>query len=147
MKYTSEGELLTDIILKTFKLNGLLITEGDQLIQTLGVSSARWKVLGALSESDHAMTVPDIARMMGQSRQAVQRLVNEMKQEGLIETQVNPAHKRSKQLLLTANGRQMYTSIMYKYTPWINTLGDEFTSNELALTASVLLKLINQLEA
>lgn len=147
MKYTSEGELLTEIILETFKLNGLLITEGDQLIQTLGMSSARWKILGAMSESATPMTVPDIARMMGQSRQAVQRLVNEMKKEGLIETQANPNHKRSKQLVLTESGRQMYADIMHQYIPWINAIGEEFNRDELALVASVLLKLINQLEA
>ncbi|KAA3640230.1 MAG: MarR family transcriptional regulator [Proteobacteria bacterium] len=147
MQHTKEGELLTHIILETFKLNGLLITEGDQLIQTLGISSARWKVLGALSESAMPMTVPDIARMMGQSRQAVQRLANEMKKEGLIKTQANPEHKRSKQLRLTESGRKMYAAIMQKYIPWINAIGEEFSSADLTRVSAVLQKLIHRFES
>ena len=78
MKHTHKGSLMTDIILDTFKLNGLLVVEGDLLISDLGLTSARWKVLGALSNGLEAMTVSDIARMMGQSRQAVQRLSRRM---------------------------------------------------------------------
>ena len=78
MKRTQQGALLTEIILETFKLNGLLVSAGDQLTKELGITSARWKVLGALSNEARALTVPEIARKMGQSRQAVQRLTNEM---------------------------------------------------------------------
>ena len=82
MKHTQKGSILTEIILETFKLSGLLVSEGDQLVMEAGLTSARWKILGALSYESTAMTVPDIARAMGQSRQAVQRLANEMTKDG-----------------------------------------------------------------
>ena len=52
MQHTLEGQRFTEIVLEIFKLNGLLITEGDQITKTLGLSSARWKVLGALATDD-----------------------------------------------------------------------------------------------
>lgn len=146
MKRTQEGKLLTQIVLQVFKLSGLLVLEGDQLIKDLGLTSARWKVLGAISRSDHLMTVPDIARMMGQSRQAVQRLFNELKGEGLLDTQSNPNHKRAKFLVLTEKGDQVCAQLDEKQIPWVNLLADELKSADLALTSSVLQGVIAQLE-
>ncbi len=147
MKHTDEGKLLTGLILNTFKLNGLLINEGDKLIKDLGLTSARWKVLGALFETSGALTVPEIARMMGQSRQAVQRLSNEMKEEGLVETQTNPDHKRAKKLVLSENGKAIYALVMHRQIPWVNSIADQFEASELELASSVLQKLICQFDS
>jgi len=146
MEHTIEGKLLTDIILETFKLNGLLILEGDQLIKDLGVTSARWKVLGALSNSPGPLTVPDIARMMGQSRQAVQRLSNELQEEGLLTVQPNPKHKRAKLLALTDSGKEVYRLVMQKQIPWVNSIANEFNEADLQLASSVLQKLISRFD-
>lgn len=147
MKHTNKGRILTEIILETFKLNGLLILEGDQLIGELGLTSARWKVLGALSEQPEPMTVPDIARMMGQSRQAVQRLSNEMMEDGLLTTLPNPNHKRAKLLALTENGKEAYKLAMDKQIPWVNSIAHDFKESELKLVSSELQKLIDRFES
>lgn len=146
MKHTPKGNLLTDIILETFKLNGLLVSGGDQLIKDLGLTSARWKVLGALSSGLGPMTVPDIARAMGQSRQAVQRLSNEMVKDGLLATQRNPDHQRAKLVTLTDSGKQAYEQAMQKQIPWVNALASEFKEADLKLASSMLQKLISQLD-
>ncbi|TQV89546.1 MarR family winged helix-turn-helix transcriptional regulator [Aliikangiella coralliicola] len=147
MKHTTNGSLMTDIILETFKLNGLLVLEGDLLINDLGLTSARWKVLGALSNGPGPMTVSDIARMMGQSRQAVQRLSNEMIQAGLLETQPNPKHQRAKLMKLTGKGKRAYEQAMQKQIPWVNSIAENFKEKELKLVSSLLEKLISQLDS
>jgi len=48
------------------------------------IVSDRWKIIGALERSEIALNVPQIARVMGQSRQAVRRLVDSMQKEGLL---------------------------------------------------------------
>ena len=108
MTHTLKGRLLTQIVLEIFKLNGLLVSEGDKLVKDISLTSARWKVLGALSNGPGPMIVADIARMMGLSRQAVQRLSNEMIKDGLLETQLNPDHQRAKLLTLTDSGKYAY---------------------------------------
>lgn len=143
----NKGILITDIILETFKLNGLLISAGDQLTKEFGLTSARWKILGALSNEAKALTVPDIARKMGQSRQAVQRLANEMIKDGLLETQSNPHHERAKLLLLTDNGEDIFRQIMKKQKVWVNSIAKEINETDLESVASTLKELNDHLGA
>ena len=145
MEHTTQGGMLTGIILETFKLNGILVSEGDQLVKEFGLTSARWKILGALSYGTTAMTVPMIAQAMGQSRQSVQRISNEMIKDGLLKTQNNPDHQRAKFLVLTEQGVNMYGQAMQKQIPWVNLIADHFEQSDLELAASVLQKLITQL--
>lgn len=146
MNPSTEGKLLTDIILEIFKLNGFLILEGDQITKELGLSSARWKVLGALSGSKNPITVPDIARTMGLTRQAVQRLVNEMIKDGLLNSQVNPSHKRAKLLALTKKGKDFFERLEQKQIPWVNSIADGLEAKDLQIVYSVLQKVTDQLE-
>lgn len=146
MKHSTEGKLLTDIVLEIFKLNGFLILEGDQLTKELGLSSARWKVLGALSGSKNPITVPDIARTMGLTRQAVQRLANEMIKDGLLYSQVNPCHKRAKLLALTEKGKEFFEKLEQKQIPWVNSIANGFKTKDLQIVSSVLQKVIDKLE-
>lgn len=145
MKHTAEGSLFTNIILEIFKLNGLLVNEGDKLIKELGLSSARWKVLGALSQTQHPLTVPSIARIMGQTRQAVQRLSNEMKKDGLLETEINPNHKRAKYLKLTKKGKEVCALLEDKQVPWANSIAKGFDTKDLELSYKILREIIEQL--
>ena len=87
--------LFLDFVLSVFRLNGLLISEGDAMTEKLGLTSARWKVIGAIALSSKGLTVPGIARVLGQSRQAVQRITDVMVSDNLLFYQVNPRHKRS----------------------------------------------------
>ena len=146
MKHTNEGKLFTDIILEIFKLNGSLIIEGDKLTNEQGLSSARWKILGAINLSPTPMTVPQIARNMGQTRQAVQRLVNAMEGDGLLSFNNNPNHKKAKLLALTQEGKTKYERVTQKQIPWANAIADKISSSDLKLTSSVLQKLINSFE-
>jgi hypothetical protein len=49
---THEGELATQLILDTFRANGLLLAAGDELTAPKGLTAARWQVLGALALAD-----------------------------------------------------------------------------------------------
>ncbi len=147
MKPTPEGSLLTGIFLKTFKLHGQLVSESDLLVKELGLTSARWKILGALVHTITPMTVPDIARAMGQSRQAIQRISTEMIAAGLLVTQTNPSHQRAKYLALTDSGKHAYEMAMQKQTPWVNSLAKDIDEEDLELVNSVLEKLTRQFDA
>ncbi len=86
----TNGEVFTKIALEIFKVSGLLNAEGDKLTEELGLSSARWKVMGAIEKSDDLVTVSQIARIMGQSRQATQRVTDIMVKDGLLTWLDNP---------------------------------------------------------
>jgi len=80
MNHTKSGSKFTELILETFRLNGVLIEAGDKLISDLGLTSARWQVLGNLMGG--SITVAEIARKMGLARQNVQRISNRLEQGG-----------------------------------------------------------------
>ena len=50
-RHTPGGEALTDLVLAVFRLNGRLLAAGDHLVSDLGLTSARWQVLGAIAHS------------------------------------------------------------------------------------------------
>lgn len=131
-------EKLTAIILEVFRLNGCLIESGNALVKDLGITSARWQVLGALTLSDTQMTVPDIARVMGLTRQSVQRLVNEMVNDGILGFENNIRHKRSKIVKLLPKGHDLYSRAMARQKPWVDLLAEGVHSKDLDITLKIL---------
>src|SRR5437016_12492641 len=92
-------EALTELMLEVFRLNGRLLASGDRLVADIGLSSARWQVLGAIALAGPHLPVAHIARNMGLTRQAVRRLVNELAADGLVAFATNPHHRRARLVL------------------------------------------------
>ena len=135
------SELFTAIVLEIFKVNGLLANEGDRITSEFGLSSARWKVLGALSLAQEPLTVSQIARNMGLTRQAVQRLADEMQKGGLLGFMDNPNHKRAKLVTVSAKGEQVYAQLDQIQRPWAQQHADAFSAEDLTTTLAVLTKI------
>lgn len=121
-KHTPQGEALTALMLEIFRVNGQLLASGDTLVQDIGLTSARWQVLGALALAEQPLPVAGIARNMGLTRQSVQRVVNDLQREGLLVLEPNPHHKRAKLVLLTPAGRTVYAKAHARQVLWANTL-------------------------
>src|SRR5262245_22580557 len=111
-KRTPAGEALTGIILDLFRLNSLLLTAGDRLVAQLGLTSARWQILGAIVHAERAQPVAWLARDMGANRQNVQRIVNDLHKEGLVVFAANPHHQRAQLVVLTEAGRRAFDAAM-----------------------------------
>ena len=54
---TPAGEFLTGIFLDLFQLNSGLLTAGDRLVAGLGLTSARWQMLGAVAAAERPQLV------------------------------------------------------------------------------------------
>src|SRR3712207_5771587 len=113
---------VTELILETFRLNGRLLAAGDALVRDLGLTSARWQVLGAVAMSPVPLPVAHIARNMGLTRQAVQRLVNDLEGLGIVRFGPNPHHQRAKLVLLTDHGTALYEAARERQVPWATAL-------------------------
>lgn len=124
VKRTPAGEALTQIMLDLFRLNSLALTAGDRLVAGLGLTSARWQVLGAVMAAERSQPVAWIARDLGANRQNVQRIVNDLHKEGLVTFEPNPHHRRAQLVVLTDKGRQAFETAMNLQAPWINRLTD-----------------------
>ena len=144
--WTPKGKAATDVVLHTFRANGLFLAAGDLLAADEGLTAARWQVLGAVVVAGRPLTVPQIARRMGLTRQAVQASVNRLVSEGVVETGENPEHRRSPLIRITELGSRKYAAIQKRQAAWINELAAGLKRSELATTARVLQELSNRLD-
>jgi DNA-binding MarR family transcriptional regulator len=131
------------LVLETFRLNGRLLAAGDALVADIGLTSARWQVLGAMALSPVPLPVAHIARNMGLTRQAVQRLANEMEGDGLVRFEPNPHHQRARLVLLTPRGKAAYDAAMTRQRPWARHLAEGLSTKQIE-AATVLLRSIRQ---
>ena len=139
------GAALTELMLETFRLNGRLIALGDRMTSVIGLSSARWQVLGAVDEG--AFTVSQIARNMGLRRQSVQRTVDLLRREGLLELAPNPHHRRAKLVHLTTRGEAKLHEVFTGHIAFTNDLGTEFSARDLRAAVKVMRALRDRIEA
>jgi DNA-binding MarR family transcriptional regulator len=143
---TPEGDAATDVVLALFRANGLLLAAGHRLAEREGLTAARWQVLGAVALAGRPLTVPQIARRMGLTRQAVQATVNQLHRDALVETSDNLDHRRSRLINLTELGRQKYAALDGQQITWINELSAGLKISDLAATARLLHDLSDKLE-
>lgn len=133
---------MTELILQAFRVNGALLAAGDALVADLGLTSARWQVLGAAAMSPVPLPVAHIARNMGLSRQSVQRIVNELVAEGTLKFGPNPHHARAQLVLLTDKGTEIYRSARARQGPWAGALAEGLEGHDIA-AATALLKALD----
>jgi len=144
---TAEGDAATAVVLEIFRVNGLVLADGNRLAVAEGLTAARWQVLGAVALAGRPLTVPQIARRMGLTRQAVQESVNRLLAEALVEARDNLDHRRSPLIGLTELGSQKYTAIDQRQSRWINQLAAGLQITDLAAAARVLRDLGDRLES
>ena len=143
--HSPEGAILTALILETFRLNGRLLAAGDYLTSDLGLSSARWQVMGTIEETP--LSVAQIARNMGLTRQAVQRVTNVLDDEGMVEFAENPDHQRAKLVRLTSEGRAALEEVSRRQVEWSNGHAEGLGTEKIEGALMVLQTLRQRLEA
>jgi DNA-binding MarR family transcriptional regulator len=131
-------EAVADLIVSVFRLNGALIDTGNRLVADIGLTSAWWQVLGALDLSPVPLPVAHIARNMGLSRQAVQRVADLLAEKGLVRFAVNPHHQRAKLVVLTAQGRAAVKDAEKRQRPWARDLMAGVSLERIATALEVL---------
>ena len=146
MAHSPKRKLFLDLVLSLFRLNGLLVAEGDSMARAAGLTSARWKVIGVIALAHSGVTVPGIARVLGQSRQAVQRITDVMKHDGLLQYHSNPEHKRSPLVSLTDAGQDAYTALRAVQDPWAIDNTEDISAEELENALLLVRRLINRFD-
>lgn len=143
---TPTGEAVTELILSTFRANGLLLGAGDLLSADEGLTSARWQVLGAIALEKRPLTVPQIARRMGLTRQSVHATVQRLVREGLLELGSNQDHRRSALVGLTEQGLASYRAVDARQVAWVNRLARGVKRSDVETAVRVLDHLSGRLE-
>jgi DNA-binding MarR family transcriptional regulator len=93
------------------------------------------------------LTVPQIAQMRPTSRQRMQRLANELAEEGLVEFIDNPKHRRSKLVRLTRKGDAHYRELDERLHLIASTLGDALSEADIRKTTEIVRQLSDDVTA
>ncbi|EAR61319.1 MarR family winged helix-turn-helix transcriptional regulator [Neptuniibacter caesariensis] len=131
-------EIFTLVVLEVFKVVGQLNIDGDNMSREFNLTASRWKVLGTIGLSKQLLTVSEISRHVGQSRQAVQRLVDIMLDDGLLIMEENPNHKRAKYIKLTKLGQKIHERLYVKQIDWAKKYSADIDKKNLERTLEVL---------
>ena len=143
--HTPAGKTLTDLIIATFRLNGRLMDIAQHLARQGALTATEWQVLGGVLDEPHS--VAEIGRLMGMTRQGVQRVADLLVGRGLAEYQPNPAHQRAKLLACTQAGYWAVRQITLAQRPWADHIGAQIGDTELHETLTAIRRLVATLEA
>lgn len=145
-RFLPDYDPVTEIMLEIFRLNGRLLVKGDEMVVPLGLSSARWQVIGAIALAAKPMTIPQVAELMGITRQGALKQLNRLEEEGFVAPAPNPRHERSPLYSLTAKGQKAYVEAERLQATWASTLSEGLPAKDLILTLQTLRSLYVRLE-
>jgi DNA-binding MarR family transcriptional regulator len=138
------AELLSRTALAVFRVHGQMLEVSDDLAGPVGLTAARWQVLGAVLAEP--LPVSGVARAMGLTRQGVQRIADLLVEQGLAEYRPNPAHQRAKLLAVTEAGREAVRRIQPGHREFAQRLAKQLGPEEFERVADALEKLIAALD-
>jgi DNA-binding MarR family transcriptional regulator len=141
---SANGSAFTELILEVFRLNGLLLEAGDRLTHPVGLSSARWQVLGVVEHQP--IPVAHVARIMGLTRQSVQQTADALANDGFITYTDNPHHRRAKLMTITPKGRKALDYVQQCQIDWANHVSDPILLEALKTAVTVLRQLREHLD-
>jgi DNA-binding MarR family transcriptional regulator len=139
------GQVLTDLVLTTFRLNGRLMDVAQEMAKEGSITAAWWQVLGGVL--DRPRSVAEIGRLMGMTRQGVQRVADLLVARQLAEYRRNPAHQRAKLLACTEAGYWAIRRISIVQRPFAERVGAQVGADQLRAALTTMRDLVDVLEA
>jgi DNA-binding MarR family transcriptional regulator len=135
---TPASNALTDLIRTVLRMNATVQKSGTRLMRGTGITNARWQTLSELFALEQRVTVSELARHMGLTRQAIQRLADDMAKDGLVEFVENPGDARAMHLLLTEAGRATYDDALEREWQWSNAIAADFDAEQIDRAVALL---------
>ena len=90
------------------------------------------------------LTVPQIAQMRPTSRQRMQRLADELADQGLVDFIDNPKHRRSRLVRLTRKGEARYQKLSARFLAIASTMGADLSEADLRRTIAIVRRISDE---
>jgi DNA-binding MarR family transcriptional regulator len=108
----------------------------DELAGRYGLTAARARVLETLDNGP--VTVAQLARTMGLTRQSVQRSVNRLVRDGFARLGPNPDHARARLARITKTGGSALNHLVEDRSRWLGELARDMAAPNLRIAVGVL---------
>ncbi len=142
-------EIANRLFFKLYQCANLLHKTGTKAVESEGLTTQQWAVLGALSRSEavNGMSVGDLARYLLVSRQNLTGVIGRMERDGRIRVDADPRDRRSRLIRMTDEGREVWHELAQPkiYQFYAEAL-DGFSMADLMHTAHYLMKLLDNME-
>jgi len=130
------GDAVTRLVDAVVAVAGGITAQGDALVADLGLTAARWLLLGALQ--DGPATIAAVARRRGLRRQSAREGMERLERAGLVARSPNPADARAPLFALTDHGRSRLAAIEPRRAAWAHDLEASLDPAALATALSLL---------
>jgi DNA-binding MarR family transcriptional regulator len=135
---TQLADSLAQLLAVAARTHGAMVAAGDELVGDLDLSSAREQLLGALLAAGAPRTVSQLGRDLDLTRQAVQRVADDLADAGLAAYSPNPDHARAKLLAPTDIGREAYAEALRRKGIWLEGLAQGLPPAGLEIAVELL---------
>jgi DNA-binding MarR family transcriptional regulator len=115
----------------------MVLKHGDLVTGAHQQTSARWRILGNIEPCP--LTVSQIARLTGYTRQSIQRLADSLVDEGLA-TYESAIDRRTKNICITEKGKEILEKLAEYENEWVARITQTLSVEELTDLAVALEK-------
>ena len=122
------SECFTQFTRALFAAHNMVLKHGDLVTGKYQQTSARWRILGNIEPCP--LTVSQIARQTGYTRQSIQRLADELVDEGLA-TYESAIDRRTKNVCITEKGRELLEKLAAYENEWVVRITQRLSVEEL----------------
>lgn len=146
---TARMELANRLFFRLYQCANLLHKTGSRAVESEGLTTQQWAVLGALSrpEAQSGMGVNELARYLMVSRQNLAGVIGRMERDGHICVTPDERDRRSRLIRMTDSGRHVWlVQARPKIQAYYEQALDEFSLGDITHTLHYLLKLLDNME-
>ena len=137
-------ESFQDALAALFRLHGQVLEAADRMAGELSLTGARWQVMRVAAR--RPMTASQVARRLGLQRQSVQRTVDLLREDGIVEIAANVDHRRAGLVTLTAAGRERLAALERRQQAWLQRCLRGLARSELDALGAGLAGLADRVE-
>ena len=138
------------LFFRLYQCANMLHKTGTKAVESEGLTTQQWAVLGALSRPDtqNGISMGDLARFLMVSRQNLSGLISRMERDGHVRSAPDGRDRRSRLVTMTDSGRQVWLEqaapkILRYYAQALSG----FSNSDLTHTVHYLLKLLDNMKA
>jgi DNA-binding MarR family transcriptional regulator len=142
-------ELANRLFFRLYQCANLLHKTGSRAVESEGLTTQQWAVLGALSreQAKDGMSVNELARYLMVSRQNLAGVMGRMERDGHIHLETDEKDRRSRLIKMTDSGREVWlVRAMPKIHAYYEQALNEFSMGDITHTLHYLLKLLDNME-
>lgn len=142
-------EIANRLFFKLYQCANVLHKTGTKAVETEGLTTQQWAVLGALSRSEavNGMSVGDMARYLLVSRQNLTGVLGRMERDGRVRLDPDPKDRRSRLIRMTEEGQQVWHELAQpKIHQYYAEALDGFSMVDLMHATHYLMKLLDNMQ-